>query len=131
MTDFIARMKIAIDHINQARDIFAKGPLDFYLKTLIEHSDALLTKFAPLRVGNKAVITGAVKCDGGWKGCESTLRIGATGTVSDVQYSENQFWFSFVPDVEFFRDENGVERVSTSSHSYLLSESKLTAVFES
>lgn len=128
MPDFIERMKTAIDHLHKARDIFAKGPLDFYLETLVEHSEALLTKFAPLKVGQKAVISGHVKCTEGWKGCENTLRIGAVGTVSEVGYNKGRFWFGFIPDVETWKDSIGVDHISTSSHSYRLSEHQLSAV---
>lgn len=128
MSDFIERMKAAVDHVIQARNIFANGPLDFYLETLIEHSEALLTRFSPLKVGQKAVITGHVKCEGGWKGCEDTLKIGAVGTISEVAYSKGRFLFDFIPDVETWRDSEGVYHLSDNPHSYRLSENKLSAV---
>lgn len=124
---FIARMKEAIGHIEQARDIFAGGPLDFYLCTLVEHSEALLTRFAPLKVGQRAAIAEHIECRGGWAGREKTLAIGATGRISEVHYYDGAFWFDFVPDVEWWIDMFGKDKQLRSTHSYRLRDTKLAA----
>lgn len=126
-SDFVASMKEAVSHIAKARDIMSRGPLDYYLEKLVEHSEALLERYAPLKVGQKAVIVGKVKCENGWAGRERTLAMGATGTISSVDFAKGKFWFDFVPDHEWWKDHEGNEHETDRPHSYCLSEKFLAA----
>lgn len=126
-SEFIQRMKEAVGHIAKARDIMSQGPLDYYLGKLVEHSEALLTRFAPLKIGQPVVIVGKIKCEGGWAGCKRTLAMGATGTVSSVDYCDGRFVFEFVPDHEYWTDRDGVEHEATVPHTYSLGDDKLAA----
>lgn len=107
MDNFVTRMKQAVQHIQKARDIMARGPLEYYLAKLVEHSEALLTRFAPLQVGQRAVIVGEIKCKNAWSGREKTLAKGAVGVVREVEYSDGVFWISWVPDNDWWKDRNG------------------------
>lgn len=126
-SDFVSDVRKVSEHLGKARDILSRGLLDYYFEKLVEHSDALLHQYAPLKVGQNVVISGTVECTHGWKGRERTLASGATGTISDVDFAEGQFWFYFVPDNEWWTDLDGNEHKSIRSHSYKLSAHVLEA----
>jgi hypothetical protein len=119
LPDFVVRMKEGVEHIKKAQQIFARGPLDFYLVKLIEHSEALLTIFAPIKIGERAIITGKIPCNGGWKGSEKNLAVGVEGTVTNVDYRDGSFIYEFVPDVQVY-EYNGEWRESSHKASYML-----------
>lgn len=124
--EFVTLMRNAVSHIKQAQNILARGPLEYYLEKLAVHSEALLTRFAPFKVEDKAMIIRQPKCEGGWKGLESTLAVGAIGVISDVDYYDGRFMFDWVPDVEYWRDHDGVEhKCEGARHSYRLKEENL------
>jgi hypothetical protein len=102
--EFIDRMKQVADHLAQARRLMDSGPLDYYLVKLVEHSEALLTKFAPFKAGDRACIVQPVPCPGGWAHSAKSLEVGAVGTISDVDYRDGDFVFNFAPDVQFYLD---------------------------
>lgn len=126
-TDFIQNMREAVRHLSKARDIMSRGPLDYYLAKLVEHSEALLDRYAPLKVGQRAVIARHIKCENGWAGCERTLAVGATGTIHSVDFDHGQFVFAFLPDKEWWVDSQGHERLADSPHTYRLSEKAVAA----
>jgi hypothetical protein len=125
---FVAKMKEAVGYISKARDIFSSGPLDYYLAKLVEHSDALLTKFSPLKVGDHAVISSYIECKNGWIGSEKTLAVGQYGEVVDVDYSNGIFWITFVPYNQWWRDRNGNYHPKERKNSFCLKASELTLV---
>ena len=100
--EFTTRMNKAVALLTEARDIFARGPLDFYLKKLIEHSGALLTRFAPFTIGQRVKVAKLIKCEGGWRGCEQMLAVGAVGKVYDIDYYDGKFRIDFCPDEQFY-----------------------------
>ena len=101
-SESIDRMKQVADHLAQARRLMDSGPLDYYLVKLVEHSEALLTKFAPFKVGDRACIVQPVPCPGGWAHSAKSLEVGAVGTICDVDYRDGVFVFNFTPDVQFY-----------------------------
>ena len=119
LPDFVSRMKDGVDHIKKAQQIFAHGPLDYYLVKLIEHSEALLTRFAPIKVGGRAIIVGKIPCDNGWKGSEKNLAVGVEGTVKNVDFLDGSFIYEFVPDVQMY-EHRGEYHESTRKASYNL-----------
>jgi len=125
LPDFVERMKTGVKHIQQAQDIFARGPLDYYLMKLVEHSEALLTRFAPIKKGDRAIIVKKIKCEFGWAGSEKNLEVGVEGTVVDVDYGDGGFMYIFVPDVQMYRDHEGNYKDKTSKSSYGLREKYL------
>lgn len=128
LPDFIERMKEGIKHIQQAQSIFARGPLDYYLVKLVEHSEALLTRFSPIKNGERAIIVRKIKCEGGWSGSEKNLAVGVEGLVVDVDFCEGGFVYTFVPDVQMYRDHEGNYKEKTSKSSYCLREKYLCKV---
>lgn len=125
LPDFVERMKTGVKHMQQAQDIFARGPLDYYLIKLVQHSEALLVRFAPIKKGQRAIIVKKIKCEGGWSGSEKNLEVGVEGTVVDVDYSDGGFIYTFVPDVQMYRDHEGNYKDKTSKSSYCLREKYL------
>lgn len=124
----INTMKEILHHLDEAQKILNKGPLDYYFKKLIEHSEALLTKFSPIKIGDKAVIIKKINCDGGWKNCEKSLEIGSTGKVEDVDYINGEFKYTFIPDNQWYKHDDGSYKELTRKYSYLLKESELAKV---
>jgi hypothetical protein len=127
-SEFVSRMKEVAGYIKQARDLMARGPLDFYFAKLVEHSEALLVRFAPLKCGQRAVICKKIKCERGWAGRDRTLAIGATGTIRDVDYADGRFEFTFAPDHEWWTDSDGKEHETGTPHTYCLVEGELSAM---
>lgn len=126
--EFVSRMKMAAGKLAEARDLVSQGPLDYYLNKLVEHSEALLTKFAPLKVGDRARIVAEIKCEDGWLGCDRTLAIGQSGFVEDVDYRKGRFVVDFVPDEQWWRDGNGRWHSKDRKHRYCLSADKLERI---
>lgn len=122
------RVKEAVGHIRKARDLMANGPLDYYLEKLAEHSEALLTKFSPIKEGEKAVIVKEIRCENGWRNCHKTLAVGAIGTVRDVDYDRGRFVFGFLPDKEWWADHEGNWHEAKNPHIYHLTEDQITAL---
>ena len=125
LPDFVERMKTGVKHIQRAQDIFTRGSLDYYLIKLVEHSEALLTRFAPIKKGERAIIVKKIKCEGGWSGSEKNLEVGVEGTVVDVDYGDGGFVYTFVPDVQMYRDQHGNYKDKTNKSSYCLREKYL------
>lgn len=125
LPDFVDRMKLGVKHIQKAQEIFSRGPLDYYLMKLVQHSEALLTRFSPIKTGERAIIVKPIKCEGGWIGSEKNLAVGVEGTVIDVDYRDGKFFYDFVPDVQMYRDSEGNYKDKTSKSSYCLSEKYL------
>src|SRR6056297_3129256 len=100
---FVGDMQKAAEHIEAAQRIMASGPLAFYFKKLVEHSTALLEKYAPIKAGQRARIARRIDCKKiGWAGQEKTLAVGQIGKVESVDYSDGKFRFTFVPDKQWY-----------------------------
>ena len=125
MSEFLKRMQDVVQHLRKASDLMANGPLEYYFDKLVQHSEALLTKFSPIKEGEQAVIVKQPKLTGGWAGMEHTLYRGATGRVQSVDYRDGKFWFDFVPDVEYWKDHYGNKHLSERRHAYHLSETEI------
>ena len=128
MPDFTIRMNQALDHIYKAQQLFARGPLQSYLEKLVHQSEALLTRFSPIKIGGRAIIIKYIECTHGWKGSEQNLAVGVEGKVTNVDYQDNQFYYTFVPDVQKWRDRNGEYHDSDRASSYILGEQYLHKV---
>lgn len=128
MSYFIKKMREAIEHVDAARQIMASGPLDFYFEKLVSHSDALLTRFTPVKAGEEAVIVEKVPCTDGWRGSERDLAVGQLGLVKSVDYRSGQFFFEFVPHQQWWQDGDGVYHVKERRSSYNLREKYLQRV---
>ena len=121
----VEKMKRVVSHLNQAKAIMACGPLDYWLEKLVDHSEALIERFSPIKVGQRAKINVSVKCENGWRGCERDLAVGSVGSVVDVDFYKGKFWFDFVPDQQWWRANDGEYHVKERLNSYRLSESEL------
>ena len=101
------QIKAAAKLFEQAQSMLSSGPLNYYLQNLVDHSEALLTRFAPIKAGERAVIVRPIACTDGWTGCEKTLAIGQIGEVKTVDYRKGKFVFDFVPDKQWWRANDG------------------------
>ena len=128
MNETIDNITRAIDHLDKAQQLFNNGPLEYYLKKLVHHSEALLTKFAPVRAGDKAIIVKEIKCEGGWQGSEKTLAIGNTGYVEKIDYIKNKFVVQFVPDKQWWLNIEGEYIPKDRKHSYSLLAEKIAPI---
>lgn len=125
MSELAWRMKKVASLLSEARDLVSQGPLDYYLERLAEHSEALTTRFAPIKVSEKAVICHKVECSGGWKGCEKTLAVGSVGTIRSVDYRDGSFVFDWEPDERWFKGSDGKYHKGDIRYTYSLSEKYL------
>jgi len=119
MNDFVDRMKDAVNHLKKAEEIFQMGPLDYYLRKLVEHSEALMG-YSPIKKGQRAVIVKKIACKGGWAGSEMNLAVGVEGEVIEVDYRDGSFVYDFVPDVQMYQTHDGEYKEQTSKSSYCL-----------
>lgn len=122
------KVKEALDHLDQAKNLMSNGSLDYYLRKMCEHSEALLTKFAPLCVGDEAIIVGTIECKDGWKGSEKHLAKGVGGVVQDVDYVDGRFVVDFVPHKQWWKNGEGKWMPKDRNHSYHLRADKLLKV---
>lgn len=127
-SEFVAKMESVASHFNEIQNLLRQGPIEFYLKKLAEHSEALLTKFAPFKVGDQVIVSKEIECKGSWRGCEKTLQIGAVGTVKNIDYYDGEFWIEFMPSIEWWKDRLGEYHASENRHFYSLPSSKLSHV---
>lgn len=118
LPEFVTNMKHACSLIKEAQAVINRGPLDYYLRKLVEQSEALLTVYAPIKVGQRARIVKKIKCEGGWRGCDEMLAIGAMGEVLDVDYADGHFVCDFCPDEQFYVRDG--KRIDCSRHTYRL-----------
>jgi hypothetical protein len=100
-------VKEALQYLYKAVNKFRQGPIEYTLDKLVKHSEALLTRFAPVKEGERAKIVGEVPCSGGWKHCDKTLARGATGRIESVDYRDDHFVLLFIPDTEYWLDAQG------------------------
>lgn len=122
MFDHVKHMKEVVKHLTAAQQLLSRGPIDYYFAKLVEHSDALCSRFAPLKVDQRAVILRRIKCTGNWSGHDRTLRIGAVGAVYGVDYCEGGFRFDFLPDRVWHKSADGVEYDSGPTHTFCMRE---------
>jgi hypothetical protein len=125
LPDFVEKMKDVSYHLENAQRVLARGPLSFYLKKLAQQSEALLTRFTPIKIGERAIIVKHINCENGWKGSEMNLAVGVEGDIVNVDFDNGEFVFQFRPDVQKWRREDGTYHDRTSSTTYYLSEAYL------
>lgn len=126
MTTFTERITDALGHLDAAMSTFDAHEL----RTLAEHSEALLTQFTPIKVGERAVIVAQPKCDNDWWNTSKTLEVGRTGRVTNVEYYGGRFVFTWVPDQEWLRGIDGEWVERQSRHTYCLTDKFLELVTE-
>jgi hypothetical protein len=120
------KMKEAYKHLQAAQRIWSAGPLSSWVEKMMAHSEALLTKFSPIKVGEHAMICKTVPCNDGWSGQDDTLRVGATGVIEEVDYLDGQFVFQFLPDREtYWSAVDKVYKPVEHRHTFGLSEKYL------
>lgn len=129
MTEFTERMKRLAEKLDEVRQICGEGRIERHLGKLIEHSEALLTQFAPLKVDDKAEVVSDIECKDGWSGSEKDLAIGAVGDVLSVDWRGGKFWFEFCPDKQWYRYQDEWHP-KERKHTYSLPETVLSKVIE-
>lgn len=98
-----------LDLIEKGMRKMQGGPMDWYLRKLIECHELLLTKYAPFCVGDRVFLTETPRIDAekapGWMHAAHFLVRGATGTVREVSVDGS----GFSAQVEF-DDESWIPR---------------------
>lgn len=115
------------DHIREANAAFG-GEVTRHIKRLAYHSDALLTRFAPFRVGQRATIIESVDCRCELLNIMETLEVGRAGTVIEVDYVADEFIIAWSPDREWRGNEDGEWAATDSQRTYRLPAKSLGAV---
>ena len=124
----IERVKEAVKKIEDGYKMLSAGPLSYYLEKLVYHSDTLLNKFAPLKLGQIARICKEIECTGGWTGSEQTLALGATGQITGIEYDDDSFYFCFCPFVQTYRSDDGNYYPVRTKHTYYLRQDYLEGI---
>jgi hypothetical protein len=121
MSDFVDKMKQAVEYLEKAQSIFNGGPLEYYLTKLVRHSEALMG-YAKFKIGDKAVLKEDVPCKGGWQGSEKDLSKDSVGTIVDVDYHDGEFVYIFVPTNQWWQTFEGAWKPKERKNSYALEE---------
>jgi hypothetical protein len=110
-TDSMEKLKAGMEHIREAQYCFSAGPLEFWLKDLMECHDLLVRKYAPFKVGDRVILTRtpAIEADKnhGWLSYKHFLIKGAKATVQDVSVHGDGFFAHVWFDDESWIDRNG------------------------
>lgn len=105
----IDKLKRACDLINEASRIFAGGPLDYYVRTLVECVDYARNNLAKFKVGDRVTLTEAPETKGtGWQSSSHFLVPGEPAIVRSVNMSGNGFWYAIEFDNESWIDHDGI-----------------------
>jgi len=123
-SEFVSRMLEASSLLKEYQNIMSGGPMTYYLDRLVEHSEALM-QLAPIKKGDRAIIVEDVPCEGGWKGSEQNLAKDMTGDVTNVEYYDGCFRYTFVPDIQTYQTRDGSYEPVGRKGSYLLNEKYL------
>lgn len=116
--------------MQEAISALSGGPVDYTLKCLLAAREALLTKYAPFKVGDRVVLAVTPKIDEktayGWLSSKHFLVKGSAGTVrsSDVR-QDGRLMFEVEFDDESWIDRDGVRRPIDTKHTYGFGESSL------
>jgi hypothetical protein len=123
--------------LQKALNKLSDGPFDYTLKCLIAAKEALLTRYAPFKVGDRVRLTKAPiiteEIAWGWSSSKHFLVPGATGIVRDsAVYSDGKLVFYVEFDNETWVDDYGYNgRIKnslvpvSSKHWYTFGESYL------
>jgi len=99
----IKRIKNGLDLIDQGLEMLANGPRDYYIRTLCECYEYLLT-LAPHQVGDRVCLKATPEIsehkNWGWRVGKDFLKKGAIGTVREIFAYGDGFRYSleFKPD---------------------------------
>ena len=112
----IDHVRKAAEKLKEAMDMFGRGPLDYYLRELVGAHDMLMSRFAPLKVGDRVVLTKApdYKKAPGWSHSAHFLVPGAAGVVVDAGCGVHGFRFDVLFDDESWVDNSGYQRAKGS-----------------
>jgi hypothetical protein len=93
-TDSMEKLKAGVEHIRQAQKCFTSGPLDYWLKDLMECHDLLMRKYAPFKVGDIVVLTETpdIEEGSGWWCYRHFLVKGEKATVKEVSVDGTGFY---------------------------------------
>lgn len=97
------KIRHALDLIDQGLQVLSSGPRDYYIRTLCECYDYLLT-LAPHQVGDNVRLLATPEIseskNWGWLLGKDFLKKGTIGTVREVFAYGDGFWYSleFKPD---------------------------------
>ena len=126
----VERFSRGMKLMQEALAALSGGPFDHALKCLIAAREALLTRYAPFKVGDRVELAVTPKIDAEtaywWQGSKHFLIKGAAGTVrsSDVR-SDGRLTFDVEFDDESWIDRDGVRRPVDAKHTYCFGESSL------
>lgn len=100
--------------IEEGKLLLDSGPFDYTMKCLFAAHEALLTRYAPFKVGDRVRLSKTPvinECTApGWMRAEHFLIKGAAGTVKDSHVSSNgDLFFGVVFDHESWIGPDGVE----------------------
>lgn len=105
----LERILKAAAMMREATDLLSKGPLSYYLEELAASHELLMTRFAPIKVGDRVRLTRVPNFESapGSVPSKHFLVVGALGTVRESSCGRRGFRFSVEFDDESWIDRAG------------------------
>ena len=102
----------AAELMEQAHTLLARGPLAYYLTEMAAAHDLLMSRFSPLKVGDRVTLAKVPDYETapGWQHCAHFLVVGATGVVKAAECGSRGFRFGVEFDDDSWIDNTGHER---------------------
>jgi len=126
----IENIKEGINKIKEGMSILSKGPMDYYLKGLMECREELFKRCCPFQIGDEVELIVDLKIEksSGWYSCRHFLIVNAKATVREVDFYRGGFKFELEFYNESFIDFHGDEHPIINRHIFVFDENKLRLV---
>ena len=110
----------AVKKFDEGLNILSGGPADYYLGVIEDQQKMLFERFAPVKVGDRVVLTKTPNFDkcGSWQFCKHWLKKGAKGIVHEVGTSGTEFTVDIIFDDESWINDKGKILPVEPKHTY-------------
>jgi hypothetical protein len=111
----------------EAQRLLSNGPFEFYLTSIVEANEHMMSRFASFKTDDRVMLTHAPDTNNAWSSSAHFLVPGAAGIVRDVDCTKRGFF----ADVEFDEEswlDGAIRRHATNKHTYRLHESLLVRI---
>jgi len=123
----IENIKEGINKIKEGMSILSKGPMDYYLKGLMECREELFKRCCPFQIGDevKLIVDLKIEKSSGWYICRHFLIVDAKAMVREVDFYRGGFKFELEFYNESFIDFHGDEHPIINRHTFVFDENQL------
>ena len=116
----LEKIREGFDLLDQGMRVLASGPIDYYIRNLVDCYELLLERFAPFHIGDRVILTKSpdIPTDSGWNCARHFLVKGAVATVRMVEADNKGFTAQVEFDDETWIDHKGERRRVEYKHTY-------------